>query len=87
MQKITLKANVTSTYLGPDLIVGKTVTLNLSACGADRTLAFDDAFVFVGEKPTSIASGKTALLSITTFGTLCASAGTSNVICGYAVQD
>ena len=59
----------------------------MSACGANRTLAWHGSMNFVGEKPASIASGKQALLSITTFGTVCATAGKSDVTCAYAVED
>ena len=37
--------------------------------------------MFIGEKPTSIAASKTALLSMTCFGT-----NETDVICSYAVQ-
>ena len=43
---------------------------------------------FVGEKPASIARDKIALLSITTFGTLCGVDGVdTDVVCAYAVED
>tara|TARA_R110002020_G_scaffold120146_6_gene273818 strand:- start:1242 stop:7142 length:5901 start_codon:yes stop_codon:yes gene_type:complete len=88
LQTIVLKANQTNTYLGSETLpVGKTVTIRLSACGANRTLAWHGSMNFVGEKPASIASGKQALLSITTFGTVCATAGKSDVTCAYAVED
>jgi hypothetical protein len=38
--------------------------------------------VFIGEKPDSIAANKTALLSMTCFGT-----NETDVICSYAVQN
>ena len=88
LQTIVLKANQSNTYLGSETLpVGKTVTIRLSACGANRTLAWHGSMNFVGEKPASIASGKQALLSITTFGTVCATAGKSDVTCAYAVED
>ena len=43
---------------------------------------------FIGEKPTSIARDKIALLSVTTFGTLCGANGVdTDVVCAYAVED
>ena len=88
LQTIVLKANQANTYLGAETLpVGKTVVMRISACGADRTLTWHDCMNFVGDKPVSIASGKQALLSVTTFGTLCATAGKSDVTCAYAVED
>ena len=88
LQQVVLKANQTNTYLGAETLpIGKTVTVKLSACGANRTLGFHESMIFVGEKPSSIASGKQALLTVTTFGTVCANAGKSDITCAYAVQD
>ena len=76
-------------YLGVETLppVGSSITVELSACGANRNLAFDDAMLFIGEKPTVLGSGKCALLSITTFGPLCADATETDVRCAYGVQE
>ena len=79
---------MTSTYLGAEsLDAGKSITVEISACGANRNLAFDDAMLFIGEKPSILGSGKCALLSITTFGSLCADATATDVRCAYGVQE
>jgi prepilin-type processing-associated H-X9-DG protein len=89
LQTIILKANQANTYLGTEsLPIGKTVTVRLSANGANRTLGWHTSMNFVGEKPASIARDKIALLSITTFGTLCGVDGVdTDVVCAYAVED
>ena len=80
---------MTTTYLGVESLpdYGSSITVEVSACGADRNLAFDDAMLFIGEKPTILGNGKCALLSITTFGPLCANASETDVRCAYGVQD
>jgi prepilin-type processing-associated H-X9-DG protein len=89
LQTVILKANQTNTYLGTETLpIGKTITIRLSANGGDRTLAWHTSMKFVGEKPASIAQDKIALLSVTTFGTLCGANGVdTDVVCAYAVED
>ena len=54
LQRVVLKANMTTTYLGVESLQnhGNSITVELSACGANRNLAFDNAMLFIGEKPT-----------------------------------
>ena len=47
-----------------------------------RAFTWNSSWVFIGEKPASIAASKTALLSMTCFGT-----SESDVVCSYAVKD
>ena len=89
LQTIVIKANQSNTYLGTETLpIGKTITVRLSANGADRNLGWHTSCNFVGEKPVSIARDKVALLSVTTFGTLCGVNGVdTDVTCAYAVED
>jgi hypothetical protein len=50
--------------------------------GTSRTLTFHSSWIFIGEKPASIAASKTAILSMTCFGT-----AETDIVCSYAVQD
>ena len=61
---------------------GKSVLIKLTAHTSDNTFVWNSSWIFIGEKPASIAANKTALLSITCFGT-----SETDVICSYAVQD
>ena len=66
-QSIALAGNITFTT--SNRAAGRSVTVRLSAGGSSRTLAFP-AWVFVGATaPTSLASGKTGLLTVTFFDT------------------
>lgn len=56
------------TYTTSNVSAGKTVTIRVKANGAQRLLVFP-SWVFVGNlEPASIASGKTAILTVTFFG-------------------
>ena len=61
---------------------GKSVLIKFTAHTSDNTFVWNSSWIFIGEKPASIAANKTALLSITCFGT-----NETDVICSYAVQD
>ena len=61
---------------------GKSVLIKLTAHTSDNTFVWNSSWIFIGEKPASIAANKTALLSVTCFGT-----SETDVICSYAVQD
>lgn len=79
IQTISLTGNVTFTT--SNLAAGRTVTIKISADGSTRNLTFP-AWKFVGAAaPTSIAAGKTALLSLIAFDTTDAS-----VIAAYSVE-
>lgn len=76
----TMTGNVTFTT--SNLVAGKSVTLRLLASGGTRTLTFPGTWIFVGAAaPASLASGKYAILTLTSFSTTDA-----NVVAAYAAQ-
>jgi len=64
-----------------NLANGRTVSLRLIASGATRALTVPSGWLFLGAKPTTVASGKTAVLSLTMFGSVDA-----DCIAAYGVQ-
>lgn len=48
---------------------GSRRTIRLVGDGSNRTLTFPTGWVFLGTKPTELASGKVGVLSLTSFGT------------------
>lgn len=60
---------------------GRTVTIRLICDATQRTLTFPAGWVFVGTKPSTIAASKTAVLSLTFFGT-----ADSDCVAAYGVQ-
>jgi hypothetical protein len=60
---------------------GRTVTLRLICDATQRTLTFPAGWVFVGTKPSNIAASKTAVLSLTFFGT-----ADTDCVAAYGVQ-
>lgn len=78
-QTITLTGN--PTFTTSNLAAGRTVTLILTAGGSSRTLAFP-AWVFVGAAaPTTLASGKVGVFTVTATSTTDASC-----VATYAAQ-
>jgi len=64
-----------------NLANGRTLVIRLVADGSQRTLTFPTDWKFIGTKPANIAASKTAVLSITAFGT-----ANADVVAAYAVQ-
>lgn len=61
---------------------GRAVVLRLVGDGSSRTLTFPGSWVFLGNAaPSTLAAGKTAILSVTFFGS-----ADSDAVCAYAVQ-
>ena len=60
---------------------GRTVTLRLICDGTARALTFPAGWVFIGTKPSTIAASKTAVLSLTFFGT-----AEADCVAAYGVQ-
>jgi hypothetical protein len=61
---------------------GRAVVLRLVGDASSRTLTFPGSWVFLGATaPSALAAGKTAILSITYFGS-----ADSDAVCAYAVQ-
>jgi hypothetical protein len=76
---ITLTGNITFTT--SNRANGRTVTLRLLPGASQRTLTFPVEWPFVGPKPASLAANKTAILSLTFFGS-----GDADCVAAYAVQ-
>jgi hypothetical protein len=76
---IGLSGNLTLTT--SNLAAGRSMVLRLICDATTRTLTFPTDWKFVGTKPANIAASKTAVLSLSFFGT----AGTDGVA-AYAVQ-
>lgn len=60
---------------------GRTATLRLVCDATGRALTFPAGWVFIGTKPSTIAASKTAVLSLTYFGT-----ADSDCVAAYGVQ-
>ena len=80
LKKTTLDSN--TTFSATSIAAGTSVTLKVLADGTDRTLTFNSSWVFIGQKPVSIAANKTAVLVLTSFGT-----ADTDIIASYTVQD
>jgi hypothetical protein len=77
---VTLTGNIT--FSTSNLAAGRSKTIRIIGDGSSRTLAFPGGWTFVGAAaPTSLAANKTAILTITAFGST-----DSTVIAAYAVQ-
>jgi len=76
---INLTGDLTLTSSGQ--AAGRQVVIRLITDSTSRNLTFPADWVFVSEKPASIAAGKSAILSLTFFGT-----NNSDCIAAYAVQ-
>lgn len=75
---LSLTGNVTFTT--SNRAAGKSVTIRIISDGSTRNFTFP-SWVFVGTAPTSIAAGKTAILTLTAFGT-----ADTDIVAAYAVQ-
>jgi len=64
-----------------NLANGRTLVLRLAADATERTFTFPADWVFIGTKPSTIAASKTAVLSLTAFGT-----ANTDVVAAYQVQ-
>ena len=79
----TLSRSTTTTFNGSNYAAGKSKTLKLlNTSGSAITLGFDSDWTFVGAKPTDLAGNKTAILTLTCFGSTA-----SDVVAGYAVEE
>jgi hypothetical protein len=82
LQKALLNSNVAIDTAAANKGAGKSIVIKILCDGTARDFTWNSSWIFIGEKPTSIAASKTALLSMTCFGT-----NETDVICSYAVQD
>ena len=79
VRTISLTGNLSLTSI--NRAAGRRVVLRLICDGTQRTLTFPSEWVFIGTKPANIAASKTAVLSVTWFGT-----ATTDAVAAYAVQ-
>ena len=79
VRTINLTGNLSLTSI--NRAAGRQVVLRLICDGTQRTLTFPSGWVFIGTKPANIAASKTAVLSVTWFGT-----ATTDAVAAYAVQ-
>ena len=76
---ITLTGNITFTT--SNRAAGRTVVIRLLPGASERTLTFPADWVFVSAKPATLAANKTAVLSLTFFGT-----ADTDCVAAYGVQ-
>ena len=82
LQKVTLNAVANLETAAANKGAGKSIVIKILCDSSARAFSWNSSWVFIGEKPDSIAANKTALLSMTCFGT-----NETDVICSYAVQN
>ena len=78
-QTLTLTGNVTFTT--SNRAAGRAVVIRLLSGASTRNLTFPAGWVFLGAVPTTLAANKTAVLSVTFFGT-----ADTDAVVAYAVQ-
>jgi len=76
---ITLTGDITLTT--SNRAAGRTVVIRLLPGASERTLTFPADWVFVSTKPATLAANKTAVLSLTFFGT-----ADTDCVAAYGVQ-
>jgi hypothetical protein len=57
------------TYTGSNYAAGSSVTIRVVGGASSQTVTFPSGWVFVGTAPTTLDAGKTAILTVTSFGT------------------
>jgi hypothetical protein len=82
LQKVLLNGAPAIDTAAANKGAGKSIVIKILCDSSARAFTWNSSWVFIGEKPTSIAASKTALLSMTCFGT-----NETDVVCSYAVQD
>lgn len=79
VRTISLTGNLSLTTI--NRAAGRRVVIRLICDSTQRTLTFPSGWTFVGTKPANIAASKTAVLSLTFFGT-----ASTDGVAAYAVQ-
>ena len=69
------------TYTGSSYAAGSSVTVRVTNGSTERSVSFPTNWVFVGTEPTTIAANKTAILTVTSFGTT-----EADCVAAWAVQ-
>lgn len=75
----TLTGNIT--FATANLALGRQMTIRIICDATQRTLTFPAGWTFIGTKPSTIAASKTAVLSLTFFGSTDA-----DCVAAYGVQ-
>jgi hypothetical protein len=79
LKTIALTGNLSLTTT--NRAAGRSYVLRLVGDGSTRTLTFSSSWVFVTDKPTQLAAGKTAILVLQCYGT-----AETDIVASYAVQ-
>ena len=77
----TISISVNTTFATTGVAIGKSKTIKILNNATLHTLTFP-AWKFVGAKPTDIAGSKTAILTLTCFGS-----ADADIVAGYAVEE
>ena len=77
----TISISVNTTFATTGVAIGKSKTIKILNNATLHTLTFP-AWKFVGAKPTDIAVSKTAILTLTCFGS-----ADADIVAGYAVEE
>ena len=79
-QTVTLAGDITFTT--SNLAAGRSKTVRIIGDGSSRNFTFPGGWIFVGAAaPTALAANKTAILTMTRFGT-----ADANVVAAYSAQ-
>jgi len=79
LRSVTLAGDITFTT--SNRAAGKSIVLRIIADASVRTFTFPAGWVFVGDKPASIAASKVGLLVL-----MCNDANDSGIVAAYSVQ-
>ena len=78
----TISISVNTTFATTGVAIGKSKTIKILNDATLHTLTFPAGWKFVGAKPTDIAVSKTAILTLTCFGS-----ADADIVAGYAVAE
>jgi hypothetical protein len=79
---LTRAASGAISFTASNYRAGAIKTVRIIAGASTRTLTFPSTWVFVGTKPADILSGKTGILTVTSFGTT-----EANCVAAWAVSE
>ena len=82
LQKAVLNGNVAIDTPAANKGAGKSIMIEISGDNSARNITWNSDWGFIGEKPSSLAANKVAMLSMTCFGVQ-----DLHIRCSYAVQD
>lgn len=79
---VTRTADGNVAFTGSNYTGGKSATVRIIASGGNRDLSFPSGWKFISFKPTNLLSGKTGVLSLTSFGT-----AEADVVAAWGFED